>query len=205
MKSVHPKVSAAFRLKQGTHSLRRILHVIDISHTDGALPSIAVRALPAGSMIGAIYTYSHLTPIAVQVAQPCDAHEFSFVHEIGHILDHHSLNLHSGFATKAADLNDLRYWKHAVMSTSEIRSLQQLQGGPTALASAFNLLDIREIWARTYVQWIAQRSKDAKLNSELRRRAASPNFLTRLSQWEAGHFAAISREIDVLFQRRGWI
>lgn len=199
-------VSDALQFTVHTQALSRALGVIDATHTDGALPSILVERAAPGTSIGGSYKFPRGVAPSIAVRSPCVQNEFSFVHEVGHFIDHKALDPGApGFATENIANNDLVDWARAVMQSPEILALRLLHAKSVSVERTQYLLDIREIWARSYTQWVAIRSQDWQLLSALDGRRRSSAVFTVLSQWEDQTFAAIYDEIDVLFTRRGWI
>jgi hypothetical protein len=60
----------------------------------------------------------------------------------------------------------------------------------------------REIWARAYAQWIAVRSGDRTLLNQVKKLSAS-HYSWRV--WEEKDFEPVAREIDAMFEKRGWL
>lgn len=195
-----PKISASLNVAPAAQTLRRTINIIDAAHDDGVLPPVQVapQALAAGA------TY-RTTPPTIFVAQPCQQFEFSFLHEIGHLLDHHALTPGTPFASSSAKTNDMAEWMNAVRKSPEIVSLRLDHAGKKNLAKTGYLLLPSEIWARSYTQWIVERSQDPALKSTLDLLLRSPNPLDAKSQWSNFNFAPISAAITALFKKRGWI
>jgi hypothetical protein len=68
------------------------------------------------------------------------------------------------------------------------------------------LLKPEELWARSYAQYIAERSADSDMLAALD--LLRPPALTGQlysSQWETTDFAPVAAAIDTLFKGLGWI
>ncbi len=95
-------------------------------------------------------------------------------------------------------------WRTAVNQSRFVQSLRQLLRSPNAdKRFILYLLDGRELWARSYQQWVALRSQDPDLSQvlELWRTgdATSHNGI-----WPDAEFGPIAQEIDRIMERLGW-
>lgn len=154
-----PRVSAALSFTKASSPLRRALGLIDSVHSDGALPKIWVFEASAATYFDGRYQYSKTNayPPTIIIAPPCIAHEFAFVHEIGHFVDHKALDpSHVGFASANARLNGLSRWLRAVDVSPEIVQLRDADRRGVDVGSTQYFLDSSELWARSYTQWVAQ-------------------------------------------------
>ncbi|MCZ7563810.1 MAG: phage head morphogenesis protein [Burkholderiales bacterium] len=190
---------------------RHILGVIEKLHGDGKLPKTHGLAGRSRQNYG---HFSHgvegrVAPEVVYsapLAKDRLGHpELTLAHEIGHWIDFFGIAKPRLFASEAAD--DLMYgWRKAVQESEAFRKIQQAVVERRNVKYASYLLRAREIWARSYAQWVAVRSGDAKLLEQLdkiRRKAYSGE--QRASQWEDADFEPIAREIDALFRKLGWM
>lgn len=125
--------------------------------------------------------------------------EITFVHEFGH---HVSLGEEGNFTAdqfldKIDRISTLTKWKVAVETSPTTKGLRdrwhQTQDGYDGY-----LLDSRELFARSYAQWIAVRSGNKTLIDQLERnRSNNPNF-----QWQDDEFAPIAESFDEHFKVR---
>lgn len=203
--------------------ITRALTIIDRVHTDGVLPKIPVADSYSSSVPSAggfvsregvpvsidINTYEDFAPSAM----------LTFIHEIGHFLDLSALGTAGVFATLAGDVA-LDGWRTAVDATNATQTLRRRKGagtvtvhtprGPVVLAVGDRhveyLLGYDELWARSYAQYIAERSMDATLLAALDL-TRSPAAIGQLypAQWSAADFAPVAIAIDTLFKRLGWM
>jgi hypothetical protein len=195
------KVSASITVAAGAEALQRPINIIEAAHDDGVLPPAQV-VLQHGIIAGATY---QTTPPTIFVASPCHQFEFSFLHEIGHFLDNYAWVPGTPFATTLSKTNDLAEWMNAVRKSPEIISLRIDYANHKAVAKTGYLLLPSEIWARSYAQWIVERSQDPALKSALDLLRRSQNQSDAKSQWSDPNFAPISAEINAVFKKRGWI
>jgi hypothetical protein len=130
--------------------------------------------------------------------------ELTLAHEIGHWLDREGAGVGGRFESEAGGL--FADWLAAVERSEAVQNIRQRARTGYNRKYANYLLRVREMWARSYAQWVAVRSGDAKLLQQLeliRRKGASAE--QRPSQWEDADFEAIAREIDALFRKIGWM
>jgi hypothetical protein len=121
----------------------------------------------------------------------------SVVHEIGHFLDAFGLgsDVPGGIANRAylSTKQPLEAWRQAVTSSNAYRQLV-LGGGSAYVTST------RELWARSYEQWIALRSGNARLAAKIEARRQEE---TTHLYWEDDDFAPIAAAFDEAFASRG--
>lgn len=199
------------------------LATIDRVHGDGVLPTIAVADSYSSAVPSAGGFVSRKgVPVSIDV----NTHEdfapsamLTFIHETGHFLDLSALGEAGAFATLAGDVT-LDGWRAAVDATNAVHTLRQRMGagaveiqtsqGAVAVAVGDRhveyLLGYDELWARSYAQFIAERSMDATLLAalDLTRPPATIGQLYP-AQWSTADFAPVARAIDTLFRGLGWI
>ena len=177
--------------------LERTLQAIDQVHSDGELPPIPV--LPTSRDGDAVSVPGDL--IGVDPADPTP--ELSLAHEVGHQLDW----LLRG---EGADMADLI----AVISdTTQSRRLRDLRddaedAGKTDLLALLDEIDDiydHEKFARAYAQYIAWRSGDEPLLSQIDADLAADSYIVPLRQWPYAEFLPIALQFDMLFERVGWL
>lgn len=144
---------------------------------------------------------------------------WTLIHEIGHFLDHQALGERGRFASWSDE--GLATWRDAVDGSRAIELLQEIlaDGGVTifedvlerriAGSQAFieQQLLYPEVWARSYVQYIAVRSGDPILLSHLAaqlRTSAGGGDAPYTLQWETDDFLPVLSAIDQVFQGKGW-
>lgn len=91
-------------------------------------------------------------------------------------------------------------WRQAVKNSDAYKTLLAKHGEYRDY-----LLRTKELWARSYAQYVAQRSGNVRLRAQIQDvRAGQTNFW-RESQWAEADFAPIASAIDQLFSSLGWI
>src|SRR5204862_8008989 len=125
-------------------------------------------------------------------------------HEAGHFLDHHGIGGAGEFATEAAvrgrpPVAELADWLDAVNASDAIRTLRGMGANPNERYRRY-LLDVREIWARSYSQYVAVRSNNQRMLGELARLVQRPvtGGTYYPAQWDADDFKPIADAFDRL-------
>ena len=198
------KVSACVNLRAAPY-LQSVLDAIDTVHTDGALPRIYVlrENLPAG--VGGVYD-DRVDPPLITVARQTLNADLSFLHEIGHFIDHRGVDRAGEYASIHSPL--LANWRGVVRQSACIVEIERMRRGADITAQrAFDyLLSDYEIFARCYAQYIAFKSQHPGLVACLRDDFLNHNSpMRRIRQWQEADFIPIAEEIDDLFKRLGWI
>lgn len=120
-------------------------------------------------------------------------------HEIGHWLDLEVFGEEGGFGTESAMMAGVL---GALEATAAVRALRLRRATTTSPAIRQHLdylLHPREMWARAYAQYIAERSKYRVLSEELERARAAEQH----RQWATEDFEPVGRAIDVLMKAKG--
>lgn len=133
--------------------------------------------------------------------------EFSIAHEIGHYLDHTAMGTPGKFSSETArraspDYQAWKKWRSAIDGSDAFAMLKALPTGQTRRYA----LDRRELWARSYAQWITTRSKDPHMRAaldELTGRVGADWYVAW--QWTDDDFVPIGAAIDDLMRELGWM
>lgn len=130
--------------------------------------------------------------------------ELTIGHELGHYYDHVVLGELKEFGSRTPS-PQLAEWRDAVEGSAAIRTLREHRAKPDlddkAREQIAYLLLSHELFARTYVQWIATRSDDLTMLTQLRQRREVMGF-RKHAQWSAGDFAPIGAALDRLIGSR---
>jgi hypothetical protein len=177
--------------EQVNHAIR----TIDAVHDDGVLPPIKIDGRTDPGNLG---EYSR-REARIGVRSTGDWPTLTAVHEIGHLLDHRGLGLGSRMAT---ELNDTRLagWLKAVQASEAFAELKRASDALPSRHFAY-LMSGPELWARSYAQYIAEKSGDAVLLEDVRK--VRDAFAPR--QWSPEDFKPIREAMDKLFQELGWL
>ncbi len=182
-----------------------VLAEIDAIHSVDPLPPIPVVNSTAHTS-KYIYTLPTFSAKQISITKLAAEPELSAAHEIGHFIDHQSINGQRGFASKHDPL--LEEWRTAVSNSKAAAGLMDNAKNGTKLQrdNAIYYLKTHEAWARAYAQYIAERGGNAKMKEQLAailRDTGNPRNQYR--QWEADDFKPIAQAIDALFVKLGWL
>lgn len=194
-----------------------VLNVIDSLHGDGSLPRIPLRSSPSSA--GYLGAYFHTVggkALRINVTAGGSHKALTMAHEIGHFIDHKGAP-GTGFSSLNNEL--FARWRKAVNRSNAIKSSRKLLEGPEKITLPDGgthivkksflryLLSHEEMWARSYAQWIATKSGDKLLASELDGVIAgdAESEITYARQWARRDFEPIGREIERIIKKMGWL
>lgn len=129
-------------------------------------------------------------------------------HEVGHFLDDAI-----GEFQEYASLISNSQIEHILLVSEESAAIQAFreyarQTESTLSPKRFrvlNRLNPEEIWARAFAQYIALRSKDAKMLAEVELRREIEAGVLQNEQWEWDDFTSIGQAIDTELRSMGWL
>ncbi|HOQ48168.1 MAG TPA: hypothetical protein PK157_22870, partial [Bryobacteraceae bacterium] len=199
-------VSAGLDIKVRGELKKKVLIGLDAInkvHDDGMLPkiplhgrtspgSLGVHRATRNTLTGEVRSYD----IGVKADGPWPA--LTTVHECGHFLDCEGIGPKGIYATRAGQPDML-----AVLAAAE--KTAAIQGLKAELARghrrAAELLTPEEIWARAYAQFIAMKSGDKTLLTDV----ANVRNAHLNRQWGEADFAPIAAAIENMFRNLGWL
>lgn len=193
------KVGAGVR--KGLDAIGRVHRV-----PDGMLP-VPVKTSSARTYHG-VYEYrldAAKTPKAIRISSNGDHHASTFAHEYGHYLDAQGGLVEQFSLTAQANRTDplVKAWVDAVDASPSIQSMRELAAGPKARYDGSRYyMQRNEMWARSYAQWIAERSGDTTMLEEIasiQGRDGAVGF----SQWAPEEFRPIAEALDAIFRAKG--
>lgn len=193
-------VSAALDVRTpGAHgrAIKNAIAAIDQVHDDGVLQRIPVDAAVRAKGVLGQYSFRHGGgPAGVSIKNAPDYWPgMTTAHEIGHFIDHQAMDTPGTWASETSPLFE-EFRKVSAASEGFLR----LQNSPRLSSSQKRyLLSFKEVWARSYAQYIAEASNDTVLKAELLR------ALTRGGpQWQSEDFRPIYTAIENLLKLKGW-
>lgn len=141
------------------------------------------------------------------------------IHEIGHYVDLTSLGRPGLWESEKAvfdDTSELRDWWMAVFKSRAYAMLTHFQSksnDPWHIKNHDYItysLDPKELWARSYAQWVtSKRPKEGMsraLHLEIESFQSQPaQNITGAMQWDNVDFEPIGRAIDELMESKGWL
>ena len=183
---------------------RHVVSLVDQLHTFPKLPTIPLLLTKTRREGGAYISRTRPPiPISINISVHTESPALTLLHEVGHLLDHLALNpIKQGFGSGHDPFFDpLRnFWA----ANKKIRRLTRM----ATRSSAMNpkrcsflryQLQVDEIWARTYLQWVVTKSNDQLLQVNLDQVVAdSPEVY-----WDAEEINAIIPLVDQLFSEAG--
>ncbi len=155
----------------------------------------------------------------IEISSIGDGQELTIAHEMGHFLDHQVIGERGRWGTSRTRRSaDAAAVMTSIENSQAIQSMRELERGPLFIDGttpdgsparyAVNraylryLLEDREQFARAYAQYIAVRSKDARMLQQVE--AINREGVYR-RQWSDDDFEPIGRAFDALFTTKGWL
>jgi hypothetical protein len=207
-------VSDAFDVQAYKAQSASVLHAIDAIHGDGALPKIPIKRSSSKGYAGAYRFNLNGQAIDIKLSGKSTA-DFSLVHEIGHFLDHQGAP-GSGFSS--LNRTEFSAWRDVVQDTQAVRELKALRNGPDIISVGEGshlvrkgyldyLMDVRELWARSYSQYIARKSGDKAINDQLDTELTGIDQakVKYRAQWMDDDFAKLAEAVEEVLMKLGWM
>lgn len=179
--------------------------LIESVHGDGPLPEVVLSTRDMGKG-----TYGGFVPHAggweIWINGKETPHvESTVIHEIGHWIDRGGLGSGGLPATAAPDQGPLKNWWSQIQASNEYTELKNYQGDPgTRHYIDRYLLSPVELWARSYAQYIGQKTQNNEILATMewwRQRGDYSQF----RQWDPQGFQKIFDEIDQILTDQGWM
>lgn len=199
---------------------RDAIDAINLIHGDGDLSKIPLKQLENVDYFGEYkINQRHGDPEWIGISSKNDHAELTTAHEIGHFIDFSVMG--TGFKGGSEErLPEFSDWETAIESSGAVQNLKSMLATPNRYSAEIMLngtkqevtpsadylfysLSKRELWARSYAQYIATKSGNSNMVSALKRQRDEPVY--KDIQWDDEDFKPISAEIDKLFKARGWI
>ncbi len=199
--------------------VREAVAIVDAVHGDGALPRLAVQ-LTSSTVEAAAYLWDARTgqPLALNVSRRAPHPHLSMLHEVGHFLDQQALGAGGRFGSESDRIPEVM---RAIDDTVAVRRLVGLRARRQVLiqvrpsrrerftldqALISYLLEPKELFARAYAQYVAVRSADVRLVTQLEA-TRRDLFLGMVyhQQWDEEDFASVLVAFDRMLWRRRWI
>lgn len=193
--AIEPKISK---------NIENALKAINSVHSDGSLPKIPVmlHRMKANAAFLTSGNFGQMSPHSIMLKSSGKTKEFSFIHETGHFLDFSAIGRAGRFETKFDSV-----------ITPVIKKIKESQAYGKLLEIKHTTLDHRirdhinylcderELWARSYAQYIAEKSNNRILLTQLE----NNRTFDFPYHWSEKDFKEIKAEIDKLFTQLGWL
>jgi len=136
----------------------------------------------------------------------------TFTHEFAHYIE--------GFAIPGGNSGQRHWdgqlanpildeWKAAIEKSQSFANLdamaERAKGDKGFERTMEYLLRWDELWARSYSQWVATRSRDPKLIAGIDYYRTMPGNLTKNTMWQDNDFEPIAQAIDSIFHKLRWL
>ncbi len=205
-------------------TVKEVLKIIDSVHGDGALSTIPVTWNRKIHEHGS-YTSLSGVPKGIAASSKGDHPLLTLAHEIGHFIDQQALGVAGRFASESADAairQRMAAFTKAALDSPQVKQLRalllrknvemvvegKLRRVPIDHPHVSYLLSTREIFARAYSQWIAERSGNPAMKTQLNMRrgktASSAHDVLYTVHWLDEDFAPIKVALDELFRAMKW-
>ena len=209
--------------------LESACRAIDAVHDTGpaGAATLEVFSVTGSEIEGAeaAYAYNKDTgrALGIYLSRESSRPALSLVHEIGHFLDHTALRdapvtANAGYFTSAASALFAR-WRAAVRLTDAVQHLQTViehvsatvtleDGGEVSVGIDHDyvnyLLDDKELFARSYTQYVVEHGGDGIMKAHLQNLRERPLAALYPLAWGPDDFAPVAAELDIVFQLKGW-
>jgi len=179
--------------------LERAFQAIQQAHTIRGLRPVRVRVVDGRSHRGCFVRSQIPGDYTIEVGREDRAPAAVFVHEVAHYLDAHGFG-DQDTAELASENGDVfAQWRTAVRASAyysdvDRKCVVSVSQRQMEVSRYEYLLSDRELFARSYMQWIALRSQDEVLLAQVNegRREGIP------TQWADDDFASIAAALDEL-------
>lgn len=186
--------------KSGDH----VIPIIDKLHSVEFLPPIPVINSKSGKFQGQYGFYINSgNAIDIKVSTASRHPPLTLAHEIGHFIDHQSINEKGKYASATSPL--FEKWRQAIDASAATNFLKNTLTDPLHKRLSTYYLSRHEQWARSYAQWVAERSGDKLLLEQVSKIEAATSSIVGSSQWDALDFEPIALAIDAIFKELGWL
>lgn len=204
-------------------SVRAVVAAVEAVMTFPAMPTISVRIVSnvTGGGEGAYVRQRGGPPLRIEIAEQAEHPELTMAHELAHYLDDCGFGTPDGWASEAEPR--LEALRQAWENTTSVRALRTgLETGqltaslPNSALVEFPLmpeerencryyLQGRELFARSYTQYLAAKSKNRVLLHQVRQRRESVEGRFYQVQWAEDEFRAVAQAFDQILEEYGWL
>jgi hypothetical protein len=211
-------ISQSFKIsKSQRHQAKMILvalEALDDVIGDGTLPIITLQLGIPTNEFGQVlegktnWTRQPRACTSIEIYQNTLISGISTLHEIGHRLDIDALEFCSEIPNPFSKAwQAFIPWRAEVKKSLTIRTLRTFVEQSQDSQYVAELLRPREVFARSFAQYVVLRSQNDQLMAELRslQNVDLPNRVYSLLQWTDEDFVAISQAFDSAFLRLGWM
>lgn len=196
--------------------LAATVSALDRVHGDGKLGTIAVKQRGRGSTLG-LYTAG--SPPSIEVKKGQAEPGLTLLHEVGHLLDDTGIEPGKSWRTLDSDPRLAPWWeavkKSALFAYFVKLTEQTRMRVPREWGRAYEYatiehskvrdrLDPRELFARSYAQYVVVESGDPVLRAELNHAREGRHAIMYPEHWPDEDFEPIRVAMDNLVRSLGW-
>lgn len=204
-----------------SNKAREAIEAINSVHGDGNLPQIPIKVVQDADFNGE-YEIDRFdgTPLNIKISSYNDHAELTTAHEIGHFIDFAEISDYPLKSGTERGLPEFEEWNNAINNSQAVANIRKMSNSPLDYSAEVEIygkvqtvnpsgdylrytLTPRELWARSYAQYIAVRSGNKNMLNAIERQRKTP--LYEDVQWSEEDFAPIADTIDKLFKAKGWI
>lgn len=198
---------------------RNAVAAVDAVHGDGILPKIEAGIMLMEKHEGAFDGIAGIESSFVIAVDPrVEAVELTALHEIGHVIDFCALG--RGRRYQSAKSQEMQRWRSQVQKSKSYKTLANNRGYlsakielPDTRTVEISLnqefveysLEWRELFARSYAQYIAMQSRNKTLQEQLDQARNQPIHQIYAMQWHDADFHDIAQALDQVLRQREWI
>jgi hypothetical protein len=185
--------------------IRQVLGTIDGIHKTPGLPAFEVRWTQTVNPSARFWPPINGNPARIDLSELAHTPRLSFLHEVGHLLDHY-IGQGKGYYASAGNSPLTAVINQAQQSFAYNDLYDAAENLPLWQKSFIRgyLLSPEELWARAYAQFITIRSGDATLLQELNSARGEPDF-NQFRQWSDTDFVPVAVQIERAFVKLGWM
>lgn len=177
--------------------VNRAIDAIAKVHSVSRMPNVVIRDQLMEDGYGEFNPNTNI----VNLDPRASYQQVATIHELAHMLEHHALPPDS-----------LDTWFEAVQDSPSYRSLFGLRVGDVVRVGDLDieveggmlgyLANYREVWARSYTQYIATKTQSERLLEQIKEIQSTE---IPMQYWDKEEFEPIMNEIEKLFGGLGWL
>jgi SPP1 gp7 family putative phage head morphogenesis protein len=194
----------AGNVRRALEATQRVLNI-----PKDVLSKIPIEQTSGKRNLGAFHATFGGKPIKITISANSKRPEFTTAHEFGHMVDLEGVGTKGKHSSSGGELPD---WQQAIQRSQAYLELQQLRFNPyveidgqIAYVDPHHvnyLLSPKELFARSFAQYIAVRSDDKIMADQLQQYRDMPGYGS--AQWATDDFEPIAIAFDKYFEQIGW-
>ena len=191
-----------------SENIKAALSEIDKNHKVALSHKVEISTIEDSKNEGVLWSISG-EPTGIGISKTAKNEMMAAIHECAHFIDLSGIEPVGKYAESKITGKLSKWWK-AVTNSEAYQELEYLLSNKGYLAGSKlvpakhlkYLLQPRELFARSYEEYIALGTKNKRLTEELRNSIYSSVFVPRY--WKQEDFSQIAEAFDELFEDLGW-